>query len=127
MRSSPRRSASRAYCSCARARRNCSRASSGSRGSRSEARLENVVEVSWLITKNFLAMQDAIARGSDALLEKGVLGILVVSLTGAVIWLTLKLLSVQNARLEDAKQNTKDMLAVYQKVDQILDRLEERK
>lgn len=85
------------------------------------------MEVSWLITKNFLAMQDAIARGSDALLEKGVLGILVVSLTGAVIWLTLKLLSVQNARLEDAKQNTKDMLAVYQKVDQILDRLEERK
>jgi len=69
-------------------------------------------------------MQDGIASGVSKLAESGLPGLAIVVLAGAVVWLTLKLIAIQNARLEDAKNNAKDMLSLYQKVEQIVDKVD---
>src|SRR5262245_8089181 len=76
------------------------------------------------MTSQSMLLQDGIASGASKLAESGLPGLAIVVLASAVVWLTLKLLSIQNARLEDAKQNTTQMLSLYQRVEQIVDKVE---
>lgn len=78
----------------------------------------------YLTSQSYLLAQDGIASGASKLAESGLPGLAIVVLASAVVWLTLKLIAIQNARLEDAKNNTKDMLSLYQKVEQIVDKVD---
>jgi hypothetical protein len=78
----------------------------------------------YLTSQNSLLLQDGIASGASKLAESGLPGLAIVVLASAVVWLTLKLIAIQNARLDDAKKNTTDMLSLYQKVEQIVDKVD---
>jgi len=78
-----------------------------------------------VIDQSFRLMQDGTATAVNNLAQSGPLGLAVVVLASAVVWLMLENRRIQNARLDDAKQTTKDMLALSDKVTQALDRLDE--
>lgn len=71
------------------------------------------------------AMQDGIASGASKLAESGLPGLAIVVLASAVVWLTLKLMSTQNTRIDDAKLNTKDMLSLSKESNQVVTKVEQ--
>jgi len=74
----------------------------------------------WLISRNFLQGQDGIASGAEKLATSGLPGLAIVVLASCVVWLTIKLLSEKQARLQDAKDNTGEMLKLADKTNGVV-------
>lgn len=77
-----------------------------------------------MTSANYLQVP-GITEGAKELATSGPLGLALVVLASAVVWLMLKLLSVQNARLDDAKNNTKDMLSLSERSNQTMNQVTE--
>jgi len=76
--------------------------------------------VTWATSRNFLQAQDGIASGAEKLATSGLPGLAIVVLASCVVWLTIKLLSEKQARLDDAKGNTTEMLKLADKTNVVV-------
>lgn len=74
----------------------------------------------WLTSLSFLQTPDGIASGAEKLATSGLPGLAIVVLASVVVWLTMKLLSEKQARLDDAKANTGEMLKLADKTNAVV-------